>query len=148
MFFLRFFLLITFWSYIYNNFSWIKIHKEVTKQYESRFSYYFCLMIENSGTNGWIWIRIQEAQKHTDTTDPDPAPQYWCRLKTVITVLYCLLSNINSYTHYPVIPTHPSRFQQLTISIFLNQICLSLSKTYQALVLSRKHEIKKKYFFA
>ncbi len=33
-----------------HNYSKIKSHEEVKKQWESRFSYYFCLMIEGSGT--------------------------------------------------------------------------------------------------
>ncbi len=39
------------------------------------FSYYFCFMIEGSRIqihSFKLWIRIQESQKHTDPTDPDP----------------------------------------------------------------------------
>jgi hypothetical protein len=37
------------------------------------FSYYFCLMIDESGSESvpLTKIRIQEAQKHTDPTNPD-----------------------------------------------------------------------------
>jgi hypothetical protein len=42
------------------------------------FSYFFCLMIEGSGsvplTKG---SGSRMAQKHTDPTDPDPDPQHW-----------------------------------------------------------------------
>ncbi len=45
------FLLNTFWRYIYIIFQKIKSHKEVTKQWEWMFFlYYFCLMIEGSGS--------------------------------------------------------------------------------------------------
>jgi hypothetical protein len=43
-----------------------KSQKELTKQQESRFSLLFLLDARS------IWIRIQEAQKHTDPTDQDP----------------------------------------------------------------------------
>jgi hypothetical protein len=53
--------------------------KEVTKQYRKNqdFSYYFCLMIEGIRIHiSDLWIRIQEAKKHTDPTDPDPQHCY------------------------------------------------------------------------
>jgi hypothetical protein len=58
-----------------------KSHKEVTKQYESMFFLFFCLMIEGSGsvalslTNG---SGSGGPQKHMDPVDPDsdPDPQY------------------------------------------------------------------------
>ncbi len=71
----QFFLLITFWRYIYIIFSKIKSRKESQNSRNQGFSYYFCMMIEGSGsgsiplTNGsgsgrpknmWIrWIRIR-----------------------------------------------------------------------------------------
>jgi hypothetical protein len=52
-----------------HNFSKIKSHQEVTKQLESRF--FLPLMIEGSGSVPFDYrIRIQEAQKRTDPTDP------------------------------------------------------------------------------
>jgi hypothetical protein len=38
------------------------------------FFYYFCMMIEGIGSVSISdqWIRIREAQKHMDPTDPDP----------------------------------------------------------------------------
>jgi hypothetical protein len=43
------------------------------------FSYFFCMMIEGSGsiplTSGSL-IRIREAQKHVDPVDPDPQHCY------------------------------------------------------------------------
>jgi hypothetical protein len=67
------FLHIIFFTVLFHHFSQVKSQKEVTKEWESRFSYYICLMIEGSGsiplTNGsgsrrpnntWIrWIRIR-----------------------------------------------------------------------------------------
>jgi hypothetical protein len=47
-----------------HHFSKIKSQKEVTKQEESRFFLLFSLDDRR--------IRIQEAQKHMDPTDPDP----------------------------------------------------------------------------
>ncbi len=82
-----------------HHFSKIKIQKESQNRRKQGFSYYFCMMIEGSGSipltsgsgsgswrpkNTWIrWIRILEAQKHVDPVDPDsdpdsdPDPQHW-----------------------------------------------------------------------
>jgi hypothetical protein len=69
-------LLLSFSAYFFlkvhlHHFLKIKSQKDVTKP-EGRnqgFAYYFCL-IEGSGSGS-----IQEAQKHTDPTDPDPQHQ-------------------------------------------------------------------------
>ncbi len=69
------FLLITFWSYIYIIFQGLKVIKKSQNSEELRFFYYFCLNIEGSGAGfipPTIRIRIQEAQKHTGPTNPDP----------------------------------------------------------------------------
>jgi hypothetical protein len=77
------FLLITFWRYIYINFSKIKSHKKSQNSRNQCFSYYFCLIIEGSGflTNGsgsgspknvWILrIRIRNTGYRYKTCDYD-----------------------------------------------------------------------------
>ena len=43
------------------------------------FSYYFCMIIEGSGSRIHTsdkWIRIREAQKHVDPVDPDSDPEH------------------------------------------------------------------------
>jgi hypothetical protein len=59
-----------------HHFSKIKCQKESQKSRNQGFSYYFCMMVEGSGsiplTSGSIWIRIWEAKKHVDPVDPDP----------------------------------------------------------------------------
>jgi hypothetical protein len=79
-----------------HHFSKIISQKESQNSWKQGFSYYFCMMIEGSGsgagsgsiplTNGsgagsvflTNWIRIREAQKHVDPVDPDsdPDPQH------------------------------------------------------------------------
>ncbi len=49
-----------------------KSHTEVTKHRNQGFFYYFCLMIEGSGS--WAVARIQKAHKHTA---PDLNLQHW-----------------------------------------------------------------------
>ncbi len=66
-----------------HHFSKKKSHKEVTKQQESRF--FLLLLLEDRR------IRIREAKKHTDPTDPDP--QHCFR----VLYLYC----INQMRHPP-----------------------------------------------
>jgi hypothetical protein len=65
MFFLSFFLHITFWRYIFKD----KKSKSIHKQQKSRL---FLLFLLDDG-------RIQEARKHVDPVDPDsdPGPQHW-----------------------------------------------------------------------
>ncbi len=63
-FFYKVFLLITFWRYIYIIFQKEKVQKKSQNSRDQGFSYYFCLMIEGSGSGSpkdmWIqWIRIQ-----------------------------------------------------------------------------------------
>ncbi len=66
-----------------HHFSKIKIHKEVTKQQDLRV--FLLFFLDNRWIRSrrriqiririwyyWIRIRFQEAQKHTDPTDPDP----------------------------------------------------------------------------
>jgi hypothetical protein len=89
-----------------HHFSKIKSQKESQNSRNPGFSYYFCMMIEGSGSgsiplnnapgsgrpkaggfggsgSGFrihtsdYWIRIREAQKHVDPVDPDPDPQHW-----------------------------------------------------------------------
>jgi hypothetical protein len=55
----------------------IKSPKEVTKQWESRFFLQFLLIDRR------IRIRVHEAQKHTDPTDPDPQHWYVPYLRTL-----------------------------------------------------------------
>ncbi len=73
----QFFLLITFWSYIYIIFQRLKIQQKSQNSRNQGFSYYFCMMIKGSGSgsiplpsgsesgpgrpkNMWIrWIRIR-----------------------------------------------------------------------------------------
>jgi hypothetical protein len=52
-----------------HNFSKIKSHTEVTKQEESVFSYYFCLMIEGSES---IFLTNGSGFGRPETYDPDP----------------------------------------------------------------------------
>ncbi len=74
----------------FTSFFEIKSHKEVTKGLESRFFYYFCLMIEGSGSgsrrpkNIWI-LRIR-------------IPQHWF-LSTVLKK-WRFITQLNVYTHY------------------------------------------------
>ncbi len=86
-----------------HHFSNIKFQKESQNSRNQGFSYYFCMMIEGSGSgsipltsgsgswrpkNTWIririrntasnwWIRIREAQRHVDPVDPDPQHWFW-----------------------------------------------------------------------
>jgi hypothetical protein len=58
------------WTVHLHYFTKIKSKKKKSQHKRNQgFSYYFCLMIEGSGS---VRIRIQEAQKHTDPTDRDP----------------------------------------------------------------------------
>jgi len=70
IFFKKFFLLITFWRYIYIIFQRSKVQKKSPNSRNQYFSYYFCLMTEGSGSlplssgsgsgrlnNMWLWIR-------------------------------------------------------------------------------------------
>ncbi len=68
MFFAFYFLKLHFY-----HFSKIKSHTEVTKQSNQCFSYCFCLMIERRIRIRISdqWIRIREAEKHMDPTDPE-----------------------------------------------------------------------------
>ncbi len=76
----------------FTSFSTIKSHKRVTKWQNSRnqrFSYYFCLMIERSGSvplkNGFVSLSngfgsgSRRPESHTDPTDLDPDPQHWLK---------------------------------------------------------------------
>jgi hypothetical protein len=90
-----FFTVLSFFAYDFlklhlHHFSNIKGQKEVTKQEEWRFSYYFCLMIERSGARAvpyLVWIRIREAQRHSD-----PIPN----TGTVLSDTYLLAQTKNS----------------------------------------------------
>ncbi len=55
----------------------MKSHKEFTKKY--RLSYYFCLMMEGSGSVRTSVIRIREAQKLAD-----PDPKHWYGITSYI----------------------------------------------------------------
>ena len=75
-FFTQFFLLITFWRVHLHHFSKIKSQKESQNSMNQGFSYFFCMMIEGSGSipptsgsrsgrpkNMWIrWIRIRNTE--------------------------------------------------------------------------------------
>jgi hypothetical protein len=62
-----------------HHFSKIKSRKESQNSRNQCYSYYFCMIIEGSGSRaGRIrmhtsdeWIRIREAQKHVDPVDPE-----------------------------------------------------------------------------
>ncbi len=62
-----------------HHFSKIKSHKEVTKQWNQCFSYYFCLLIEGSWFgSGFVSLTNGSGSgrpKHMDPTDPDP--KHW-----------------------------------------------------------------------
>ncbi len=73
-----------------HHFSKIKSHKQKSQNRRSQcFSYYFCLMIEGSGSVSLTkWFRIREAQKHMDPTDPDP--QHWKNTEKSLRQMYSL----------------------------------------------------------
>ncbi len=70
-----------------HHFSKIKSQKEPQNSRKQGFSYYFCMMIEGSGS-GSIPLNSGsgsgEAQKHVDPVDPDlysdPDPEHCCKL--------------------------------------------------------------------
>ncbi len=77
--FLQFFLLISFWRYNLHHFSKIRRQKESQNSKNQGFSYYFCMMIEGSGSipltsgsgsgrpkNMWIRIRIRHWIRNSD----------------------------------------------------------------------------------
>jgi hypothetical protein len=65
----------------------ITVKKEVTKRKNQGFSYYFCLVLQGSGSDP---IRIQETQKPMDLTDPDSDPQHWYEGSAISTVLHIM----------------------------------------------------------
>ncbi len=82
------FLFVTFLSCIYRTSLNIKSHKGVTKHQQSRFFLLFLLDDRRIRTS-YQWIRIQEAQKQSDPTDPNPQH---CFKEVSETVFYfCLI---------------------------------------------------------
>ncbi len=65
-------------------FSKRKSLKEITNRRNQGFSYYFCLMIEGSGSGFGSESRSipltsgSGTQKHMDLVDPDSDPEHWC----------------------------------------------------------------------
>ncbi len=75
------FMSMTFLKVHLHHFSKTKSHKESHKNSRNQgYSYYFCFMTEGIWTRSSdLHIRIQEAQRHTVPTDPDPQQEscFW-----------------------------------------------------------------------
>jgi hypothetical protein len=66
-----------------HNYSMIKSHKEVTNSKYQGFFHFFVLLVDGRiririNTD---WMRIQEVQKNTDPSDPDP--KHWRKSNTM-----------------------------------------------------------------